>query len=179
LALYKAGDYLGTSMLRPFLIDRGLGLADLGVMLGAVGFTAGLLGALVGGAAVERLGRRRALLGFGTLQALSIASYALVVDASGPWLYGPVIFEHLASGMATAALFTLMMDRCRPEHAATDYTLQASLVVLATTLAAALGGTTAQALGYGPNFVLGGVLGLAAVVLAARGPASMSATDHP
>lgn len=180
LAVYKAGDYLGTSMLRPFFIDRGLGLADLGLLLGTVGFCAGLLGALLGGAVVERLGRRRALLWFGTLQALSVASYALSVDPSaGPLrLYGPVIFEHLASGMATAALFTLMMDRCRPEHAATDYTLQASLVVLATLGAAALGGSTAQWLGYGPNFVLGGAVSLLAVGLAWM-PAQGSDTDRP
>ncbi|MCX4241647.1 MFS transporter [Paraliomyxa miuraensis] len=168
LVVYKAGDYLGTSMLRPFYVDRGLGLADLGLLLGTVGFCAGLCGALLGGALVERLGRRRALLGFGTLQALSVASYALSVDPSaGPMqLYGPVVFEHLASGLATAALFTLMMDRCRPEHAATDYTLQASLVVLASLGSAALGGFTAHWLGYGPNFVLGGVVSLLAVGLA-------------
>ncbi|MEM7156792.1 MAG: MFS transporter [Myxococcota bacterium] len=172
LAIYKAGDYLGTSMIRPFFIDQGLSLAELGVLLGAAGFSAGLVGALVGGAAVGTLGRRRALLAFGVLQALSVASYALATgsDPSPVLLYGPVIFEHFATGMATAVLFTVMMDLCRPEHAATDYTLQASLVVLATGLAAALGGTTAQVLGYGPNFVLGAAVCLGAVALAGRTP---------
>lgn len=171
LALYKSGDYIGTSMLRPFYVDRGMGLAELGVLLGTVGFGAGLLGALLGGAAVGRLGRRRALLVFGTLQAVSVASYVLGTGPDvGPFLlYGPVVFEHLATGMATATLFTLMMDRCRPDHAATDYTLQASVVVLASLLAAALGGSTAQWLGYGPNFVLGGAVSLLAVGLAALG----------
>jgi len=56
--------------------------------------------------------------------------------------------EHLASGMATAALFTVMMHECRPEHAGTDYTVQASLVVVATGGAAAVSGFSAQALGY-------------------------------
>jgi len=176
LALYKAGEYLGTSMLRPFFIDRGLGLADLGVLLGGVGFCAGLVGALVGGAAVERLGRRRALLWFGVLQAATVAGYAWSVspEAQGLRIWGPVALEHLASGMATAALFTLMMDRCRPEHAASDYTLQASLVVAVTGAAAALGGSTAQWLGYGPNFLLGGAVSLVAVVLAWRGPARVN-----
>jgi MFS transporter, PAT family, beta-lactamase induction signal transducer AmpG len=173
LALYKAGEYLGTSMLRPFYIDRGLGLSDLGVLLGGVGFAAGLVGALVGGAAVERLGRRRALLWFGVLQAAAVAGYTWSVspEAHGVRIWGPVALEHLASGMATAALFTLMMDRCRPEHAASDYTLQASLVVAASAGAAALGGSTAQWLGYGPTFLIGGAASLVAVGLAWRGPA--------
>lgn len=180
LALYKAGEYLGTSMLRPFFIDRGLGLADLGLLLGTAGFTAGLLGALLGGAAVERIGRRRALLGFGVLQAAAVASYAWSVDphAGSLRLYGPVVLEHLASGMATATLFTLMMDRCRPSHAATDYTFQASLVVTATALAATLGGSTAQWLGYGPNFLLGAAVSLVAVALAWLGPVRTTSTDH-
>lgn len=174
LALYKVGDYIGTSMLRPFYVDRGMSLGELGVVLGTVGFTAGLVGALLGGAAIGRLGRRRALLVFGSLQALSVASYALSTGPEvGPVLvYGPVLFEHLATGMATAALFTVMMDRCRTEHAATDYTFQASVVVMATLVAAALGGTTAQWLGYGPNFILGGMVSLAAVGLLVLRPRS-------
>lgn len=170
IAVYKAGDYLGTSMLRPFLVDRGLGLADLGILLGAAGFTAGLVGALLGGALLQRVGRKRALRVFGVLQALSVAGYAITASTSagGIYLYGPVVIEHITSGMATVTLFTLMMDRCRPEHAATDYTLQASLMVLATGFAGVLGGVTAQALGYAPNFILGGVVGLAGVVLVVR-----------
>ena len=39
--------------------------ADIGLMLGVVGFSAALAGAVVGGAATRGLGRRRALLGFG------------------------------------------------------------------------------------------------------------------
>lgn len=180
LAVYKAGDYLGTSMLRPYYIDHGLTLSELGVLLGAAGFTAGLLGALLGGAALSRLHRTRALVLFGALQAASVASYALVSPEAG-WLalYGPVVFEHLATGMATATLFTLMMDHCRPDHAATDYTLQASLVVLATSLAAALGGPAAQFLGYAPTFLLGALVSLAAVGLAAYALPRDGATSQP
>ena len=37
-------------------------------------------------------------------------------------VYVICIFEHLVGGMATAALFTMMMDACRPYAAGTDYT---------------------------------------------------------
>jgi hypothetical protein len=46
----------------PFLIDRGLRLAEIGWMLGTVGFSAGLLGAVVGGGAINLLGRTRSLV---------------------------------------------------------------------------------------------------------------------
>jgi MFS transporter, PAT family, beta-lactamase induction signal transducer AmpG len=114
LALFKAGEHLATGMLRTFLVDAGLGLAQVGWMLGVVGFTTGLLGALVGGALVNRLGQRRALLVFGTLQAAAVLLYALAArGASLPVLALVCGVEHLASGMATAALFRVLMDNCR------------------------------------------------------------------
>ena len=45
------------------------------------------------------------------------------------------VAEHLLGGMATVALFTLMMDASDPEHAGTDYTLLACAIVFAMGLA--------------------------------------------
>jgi RhtX/FptX family siderophore transporter len=173
LALFKAGEHLATGMLRTFLVDVGLGLTQVGWMLGVVGFTTGLVGALVGGALVNRLGQRRALLVFGTLQAAAVLLYALAArGASVPVLALVCGVEHLASGMATAALFTVMMDHCRPEHAASDYTVQASLVVLATGGAAAMSGFSAQAFGYAWHFTLSAAVCAVAV-------AWVALTFHP
>jgi predicted MFS family arabinose efflux permease len=167
LLVFKTGESLATGMLRPFLVDQGLSLGDLGVLLGTVGFTAGLVGALLGGAWVTRLGRRTALATFGLLQSLALALYAAAGSVSRSALYGIVGFEHLASGMATAALFTTMMDVCRPDHAATDYTLQACAVVVATGAGAALSGYSAHALGYGLHFAACALLSLAGATYAA------------
>lgn len=173
LVLYKAGDHLASSMLRPYLVDSGAGLAELGVLLGTVGFGAGLVGALGGGLTVQRFGGPRALVWLGLLQAVSLAGYALVPPELGAGIYAAVVFEHLATGMATAALFAAMMDRCRRAHAGTDYTLQASVVVLASGGAAVAGGLIAQALGYATTFVLGAAVSAWAVwsVYAGRGAA--------
>jgi len=170
LVVYKAGDAFATSMLRPYLTDLGLGLGDIGVLLGTVGFIAGLLGALAGGALVNRIGRRAALVGFGLLQAATVAGYALLAlgEPAMPELYAMCAAEHFASGMATATLFTCMMDWCSRESGATDYTVQASAVVIATGAAGALGGFSAQALGYFGHFCLAVVLSLVAVAAAFR-----------
>jgi MFS transporter, PAT family, beta-lactamase induction signal transducer AmpG len=162
---YKAGDAFATGMLRPFLADAGLTLADIGLLLGTVGFVAGLLGALAGGALVNRLGRRQALTAFALLQAVTIAGYAyLAFGTPTPGaLYVVCAAEHFAGGMATAALFTCMMDWCSREASATDYTVQASAVVIATGTASALAGFSAQALGYFGHFCLAAGLALGAL----------------
>ncbi|HEX8701317.1 MAG TPA: MFS transporter [Myxococcaceae bacterium] len=173
LLLYKAGEALATGMLRTFLTDARLSLTQIGWMLGGVGFTAGLLGALLGGALVNRLGRRRALILFGVLQMGAVLLYALAAGgASLPVLAVVCGVEHLASGMATAALFTVMMEQCRPEHAGADYTVQASVVVIATGLAATVSGFSAQALGYAGHFLL-------AAALCAVGTVYVLLTFHP
>ena len=88
-------------------------LATSALMLGIVGFTAGLVGALAGRRAPSKLGRRRALIVFGALQTLAVPRsrsprWGLVADAlRGQRRRAP---DH---GMATAALFTAMMDVSR------------------------------------------------------------------
>ena len=154
LATYKTGEWFATGMLRTFLHDAGQTLDQLGIMLGIVGFSAGLTGALVGGAATTRLGRRRALLLFGGLQTLAIAALTLATHTpTVPVFYAVAIAEHFTSGMATAALFTAMMDFSRPASAGTDYTVQACIVVIATGGAMLLSGVSAEALGYGGHFI--------------------------
>lgn len=91
---------------------------------------------------------------------------ALIVSAS--------LAEHVLGGVATVAVFTLMMDASDPDHAGSDYTLFASAVVVVQGLAGFAAGAVGDLAGYpalfGTGFVLSG-LGCAALVLAVdRGP---------
>jgi MFS transporter, PAT family, beta-lactamase induction signal transducer AmpG len=169
LLLFKSGEWFATGMLRTFLSDSGQTLAELGTLLGLVGSGAGFLGAMLGGGLTARLGRRRALVAFGLLQSAGIASFAYATVSPTPGVfYAVTLAEHLTSGMATAALFTAMMDFSREEEAGTDYTVQASLVVISTGVTSALSGLSAQRFGYGTHFLLAAglsLLGVAAVLL--------------
>lgn len=180
LVVFKLGEAFAVAMLRPQLTDLDVSIAELGWLTGTVGALAGLVGAMVGGLMVQRLGRWSALTGFAAVQALAIASYALL-PMPGERLdmqivYGLCVLEHLSSGMATVALFTLMMDATRPHTAATDYTIQASTVVLASGLGGALSGVSADALGFRTHYLLAAALGLLAVPVIAwhRGRAGVA-----
>jgi hypothetical protein len=136
------------------------------------------VGALLGGALLPRLGERGALGVFGALQTLSVGLYAAAAGSAGGLTTGPIglgllgglcAVEHLASGMATAALFAAMMGRCREGREATDYTVQASAVVVATGLMAAVSGGLAHRVGYERHFALAAVLsGVGALVAGGR-----------
>ena len=81
--------------------------------------------------------------------------------------YLVVAGEHVTSSMATAALFTAMMDMCRTSDAGTDYTVQASLVVIASGVASALSGVSAGGLGYAGHFAVAAARSATGVVVVA------------
>jgi hypothetical protein len=161
LLLCKAGESLGSAMTKPLFVDMGYTLAQIGVMVSIVGCAATLTGALLGGYLVRHIGRYRAILGFYALQGLAMMAYGWLAwrhEAGAPLptalVYGINAFEHLASGMATAAILTAIMDRCRPHHAGSDFTVQVSLMTLGGGLLYLFSGLLKDAVGY-PLFFLG------------------------
>lgn len=166
LALYKVGDSFGSAMGKPLLVDLGLPLDTIGWLGGGVGMGAGILGAIAGGYWVQRLGRVRALVLFGVLQSVSLLGYAWLAlgHADLVTVVMANAVEHFTGGMATAALFTLMMDACRYEQAGADYSIQASIQVSITGLAHGLSGFSAQALGYDVHFMVAALLSLLVLV---------------
>jgi MFS transporter, PAT family, beta-lactamase induction signal transducer AmpG len=169
LVTYKFGDAIATAMFKPMMVDAGMSLTDIGWIGGALGSVSGLIGALCGGLWLNRLGPSRALLGFGLLSALCLLCYALVGDRVGFQGFALLtIVEHFSGGMATVALFSSMMSHCRPGHEGSDYTVQASLVVLTTGAGSALSGFGAETLGYGGLFWIASLLAAAGAVFASR-----------
>jgi predicted MFS family arabinose efflux permease len=156
LTLYKFGDAFASGMLRPLLVDQGHSMANIGTIVGGVGFVAGLLGAVTGGIIGDRTTRKRALLVGVVLQAVGGAFYIpLSLEAPGYLTAAAIVgVEHFTGGIATVILFTCMMDWCRPRHTGADYTVLASTVVIATGAASALSGISAELLGYAGHFAV-------------------------
>lgn len=163
--VYKLGDAFATAMIKPFVRDRGFSLEDQALLLSTYGSIAGMVGAFAGGALIRPLGRRCALTLFGAMQILTLGAYTLSAAGAGgrSLIYAATTLEHLVSGMATAALFTVMMDACRSEQAATDYTVQASAFVIAGGTAQLLSGFFAEPLGYFAHFGASTLLAAASV----------------
>lgn len=153
---FRFGDQILNSLLPPFLLDHGVSKSTIALMKGGVGSATSLLGASIGGWLVYRLGRRRAMLCAGLSQAAGFGLYVAVAFRLGgvELLWAATILEGIVGTMATVALFTLMMDASDPDHAGTDYTLLASVVVAVSSLGSLTGGVLGDKLGYGLTFVI-------------------------
>jgi MFS family permease len=175
------------TLVGPFLRDQGVSKELIALMKGTVGSVASLAGAALGGWYAFRAGRRRALLVCGLLQSASLLFYVAAAFGIGgiAMLWAGNVAEHLLGGMATVALFTLMMDASDPEHAGTDYTLLACAIVFAMGLANFTGATIADAYGYAPAFIAGFLLSVAGCLVlvrgidARRGPARLQPVWQP
>ncbi len=156
LVLYRAGDAMALTMARPMLVDLGLDLAQIGLIVGLGVSVAALVGALAGGVAIERIGRKRALALFAAVHALALLGYGLPALgwSSLPILWAVSIGAALAGGMATTALYTHMMDRSSVASGGTDFTLQQSLAAAGPLAGAAASGLLAEALGYAGHFAV-------------------------
>ncbi len=167
---FRFGDQMAAGLITPFLLDQGLGKADLAVLKGAVGSGTSLLGAAIGGWLMLRVGRRAALLGCGLMQAAIYGLYVAAAMGIGgvPLLWLATIAEGVIGTMATVALYSLMMDSADPAHPGTDYTLLGSVGVSLAMLGGIAGGLVGDHLGYATAFAVGAVVSLVGLVALVR-----------
>lgn len=156
LLIFKFSHQASSAMMRPWLVDHGYSLTEIGALMGLFGSGAGLVGAVLGAWVASRFDRVRSLVWLAVLQALATATYLFpVLTEHAAWKVAlATMLDNGVSGIATVTLFAAMMEKCRPKHSASDYTLQASIVVVSQTVASALSGKSADLFGYDRHFMM-------------------------
>ena len=155
ILFYKIGDTMASAMTTPFYLDIGFSKTEIGTVVKLFGFWATIIGGLVGGVIMLRLGINRSLWIFGFLQAASTAGFAILARAghSIPLLSGVIAFENLSSGMGTAAYVAFMASITNKKFTATQYALLSSLMGIPRVLASAPTGFFAKNLGWASFFI--------------------------
>ena len=168
ILLYKLGDAFALTLMSTFLI-RGVGfsLATVGSVVKIYSVAAAIFGAFLGGFLLPRLTLFRALFLFGLLQALSNLvfisliysgkSYALLVTA--------ITFEHITSGMATAAFMAFLMSLCDHHFTATQYALFSALSSFGRTFLGPLAGWIAQDYGWTTYYLSSFIIAIPGLLL--------------
>jgi PAT family beta-lactamase induction signal transducer AmpG len=155
ILLYKVGDTMASHMTTPFYLDIGFSKTEIGAVVKLFGFWATVIGGMLGGIFILRTGIYRALWGFGILQALSTAGFALLAltGYSLPLLAGVIAFENLSAGMGTAAFVAFMATLTNRKFTATQYALLSSLMGIPRVIVAAPTGYVADWLGWSVFFL--------------------------
>jgi PAT family beta-lactamase induction signal transducer AmpG len=165
--LFKVGDSTLGRMVKPFWVDRGYSLTEIGSISITLGVVLTILGALAGGWIVNRIGIFRSLLWLGLAQLVSNVGYVVVaaVDLPRESIYLASMIESFTQGLGTAAFLSFLMNLCDKEHAATQYAILSALFALTRDVAGAFTGIGVESLGYAVFFALTTALALPALAL--------------
>jgi PAT family beta-lactamase induction signal transducer AmpG len=164
---FKIDIYAMEPMTRPFWVDRGFTLEEIGGILTPGRIIATVGGAVLGGLVTTKLGIFRGLWTLGLVQALSSLGYAGVasVPASKPLIITAALFENFAHGLGTAAFLAFLMSVCERRYAATQFAVLSALLALSRTLAGGASGVLAEKMGYAHYFFLTFLLAIPAFAL--------------
>ena len=168
--LYKIGDNMATALATPFYLDMGFSMTQIGLVAKHAALWPAIIGGLLGGLIMVRLGINRSLWLFGVVQVVSILGFA-VLASNGPlvWLLALVIsFEYLGVGMGTAAFTAFIARETSKTYAATQFALFTALAALPRTFANASTGFIVEQVGWVYFFLLCAILAVPGMLLLFR-----------
>jgi PAT family beta-lactamase induction signal transducer AmpG len=172
IMLYKVGDYVSTDVANLFLVDLKFTNTEIATMLKTVSMVATIVGVMLGGGLVPKLGVRRSLIIFGFLQALTNSGYlVLALVGKNMTLLGvAVATDWFCGGLAAAAFAAYQLSLTNPRFSATQYALIASASTVLGRLFVGLSGFLIEAVGWAQFFVLTMVVAIPGMLLAIFGP---------
>ena len=178
--LYKVGEMMASQMATPFYLDLGFTKTEIGAIVKLFGFWATVVGGLMGGVLMLRLGLYRALWLFGVLQAIGLIGFIILarLGHSLPGLALAITSENLFSGMATTAYVAFMATLTNRKFTATQYALLSSLMGIPRVIVNTPTGYMAEWLGWEGFFLLCMVATAPGLWLLTRFRAWMEAEDR-
>jgi len=155
--LYKVGDSLCTALATPFYLDMGFSKTDIGLIAKHAGLWPAVIGALLGGLWMVKLGINRALWLFGVVQLVSIFGFAWLAAQGHYDMIGSserialafvIGLEALGVGLGTAAFVAFIARSTHPAYTATQMALFTSLAAVPRTFINASAGWLVETLGW-------------------------------
>jgi len=153
---YKLGDSMATALATPFYLDMGFSKTEIGLVAKNAGLWPSVVGGLLGGVWMIKLGINRALWLFGAMQMVAILGFAWLATLGHSLLWLAIVIgvEAFGVGLGTAAFVAFIARTTNPLYTATQFALFTSLAAVPRTFANAATGYLVEALGWTVFFLL-------------------------
>ncbi len=174
LLFYKLGDSMCTALATPFYLDMGFTKTQIGLVAKNAGLWPAVIGGLLGGLWMVKIGINRALWLFGVVQVVSIFGFAwlasvghhaAITNAELAQLAFVIGLEALGVGLGTAAFVAYIARATHPAYTATQFALFTSLAAMPRTFANAATGWLVEMMGWTGFFLMCAVLALPGMLL--------------
>ena len=153
--LYKVGDSMATALSTPFYMDLGFTMTEIGIIAKNSGLWASIIGGILGGIWMIKLGINRALWIFGFMQMFATLSFAwLAISGNNPLILGITVgLEFFAAGLGTTAFIAYIAKTTNPKFTATQFALFTSLASVPRTFTNASTGYLVDLFGWHNFFI--------------------------
>lgn len=154
LMFYYSGIIGILAMLKPYLVDLGYNVKQIGFMSGIVGTSVAALSALLAGIIIKKIGRKASVYIFALIN-LFAATFFIYLANHTPLLFEIYIGICLlwgAYGLSTVIIYTTSMDIVRKGREGTDFTVQIVVTHLSGLIIAILSGRIGDKIGYSGLF---------------------------
>lgn len=171
LMLYTGNQVLARTLLPSLLQDNGLSKESIGVIIGVWGNAASLAGAILGGIAMNKMGRKRSIINYGILKIFALASLFLITipKFNLPLTLVAILCNDFVAGLCTVTLFTVMMDKCSLNRPGSDFTIQQSLNSFGILVFVIISGVFIKFIGFNGLFAVSIALAVISLVVARYG----------
>ncbi len=185
---YKLGDSLCTALATPFYLDMGFTKTEVGVIAKNAGLWPMVIGGILGGIWMVKLGINRALWIFGVVQLVTILGFVwlawLGAAPSDPGRLAALALviagEAVGAGLGTTAFVAYMARESHPAYTATQLALFTSLMAVPRTFINASAGWLVELLGWTSFFGLCFVLAFPGMLLLFKvAPWNAGAATYP
>lgn len=174
LFFYKLGDSMCTALATPFYLDMGFSKTQIGLIAKNAGLWPSVIGGLLGGLWMVKIGINRALWLFGVVQVVSIFGFLWLASAGYhaeittvelTQLAIVIGVEALGVGLGTAAFVAFIARTTHPAYTATQFALFTSLAAMPRTFANAATGWLVESVGWAGFFILCVLLAIPGMLL--------------
>lgn len=167
MLLYKLGDNMATALSTPFYMDIGFTKSEIGLVAKNAAFWPMIVGGMLGGILMLKIGIHRALWLFGVVQLVTILGFAVLAEVGNsiPVLAVVIGLEYLGVGLGTAAFVAFIAKTTSPLYAATQFALLTAFAALPRTIASAFSGILVEQMGWTEFFLLCTLLAVPGMVM--------------
>jgi MFS family permease len=167
LLLFYAGIIGILTMLKPYLVDLGYSVKQIGFIVGIVGTGTGALMTIPAGMFIRKKGLKKALHILPVINFLVAAYFTwLTFTAHPPYMiYFGIVFLWAAYAMSSVFIYTLSMGIVRKGKEGTDFTVQIVLTHLSSLIISVSSGKIADTFTYRGLFIGEMVLGAIIIIL--------------
>ena len=139
---YRLSDSYFGPMSNPFYDDMGFSKEEIAFVTKIYSIVMTIIGGLLGGIIVLKLGMRKSLLLFGFTQCITTMLFSLQAyyGHNMPLFMVIVALEYLSSGLATTAFVAYISSLCNKLYTATQYALLSSVMSLSRDIFSATSG---------------------------------------